>query len=348
MNTTVETGASHSPALERPQPVMAATATHRTSPVSVFVALLKREFWEHRGGLWTGQLWTTGILLAMTLLSVLIGEAFRVRLGGGVDIGGVTEFVASQLSESDMAEYRRGLSIGLWAIGLINQIVLYFVVLFYCINTLYDERKDRSILFWKSLPATDTQTVLSKLVTAVLVAPVLAMVAIAILHVGFLLIIALYAVIQGVNPLPFLWQPGVYADVWLRMLATIPVHMIWAIPGIAWLLLASSWAKRAPFVWAVLVPILAGVFVGMLDALVRLGVPSTWFWENVVTRIFTSPGTMLLKPWNWQSAVNPFADSVSWSHLQTTLTAPATWIGLVIGLGLLAAAIWLRRYRDDS
>ena len=346
MNTRIHS--ADDSAMARNENVMTTPATPRPSAISVFFALLKREYWEHRGGLWTGQLWTTGILLALTLLSVLIGEAFRLRVGGGVDVSGLTDLIAHRLTDSDMAQFRRGLSVGLWGLGLINQIVLYFVVLFYCISALYDERKDRSILFWKSLPATDTQTVLSKLVTAVVVAPVLAMLAIAILHIGFLAIIALYAVIQGVNPLPFLWQPGVYADVWLRMLATIPVHMLWAIPGIAWLLLASSWSKRAPFVWAVLVPVLAGVFIGMFDALIRLGAPSVWFWENVVARIFTSPGTMLLKPWNWRSEFNPFADSVSWQHLQATLTAPATWIGLAIGAALLAAAIWLRRYRDDS
>ncbi len=316
--------------------------------LATFIALLKREYWEHRGGLWTAQLWTTVIMLALMVLSILIGEAFRMKFIGNVDFGDTSRFVIQGLNADDLPEFRRGLSIGLWGLGMINQIVLFFVVLFYCINTLYDERKDRSILFWKSLPATDTQTVLSKLVTAVLVAPVLALAAIALLHLGFLLLVSLYAILHGVNPLPFLWQPGVYLEVWGQMLATIPVHMLWAIPGIAWLLLASSWAKRAPFVWAVLLPVLAGVFVGMIDSLIRLGAPRVWFWEHVVARIFSSPGSMTLRPWNWQSRNNPFADSVSWERLGTTLTAPETWIGLAIGVVLLAAAIWLRRYRDDS
>lgn len=322
------------------------TAKH--SPVSTFFALLKREYWEHRGGLWSAQIWTTVILLILMVLSILIGEAFRMKFIGNVDLSSISDLALDQVGPQEIREFRRGLGIGLWGLGMINQIVLYFVVLFYCIGALYDERKDRSILFWKSLPATDTQTVLSKLVTAVLVAPVLSLIAVAILHVGFLALVVLYSALHGVNPLPILWQPDVFLNVWGQMLATIPVHMLWAIPGIAWLLLASSWAKRAPFVWAVLVPILAGVFVGMIDTLSRLSMPRTWFWEHVVGRIFSSPGSMSLRPWEWRDNDNPFAEVVSWEQIGTTLTSAETWIGLIIGVGLIATAIWLRRYRDDS
>jgi ABC-2 type transport system permease protein len=317
------------------------------SPLSTFVALMKREFWEHRGGLWSAQLWTVVVLLVLMVLSLLIGEAFRLKFVGNVDMSDISVFIQGQVGPTEMAEFRQGLEIGLWGLGMINQVVLYFVVLFYCIGTLYDERKDRSILFWKSLPATDTQTVLAKLATALVVAPVIALVAIALLQVGFMLLLGLYAGLHGVNPLPFLWQPAIFAKVWAQMLATIPVHLLWALPGIAWLLLASSWAKRTPFVWAILVPVLAGVFYAMIETAVRLKLPSNWFWEHVVARIFSSPGSMSLRPWQWQGR-NPMAEAVSWDRLATTATSVETWIGVVVGIGLIAAAIWLRRYRDDS
>lgn len=318
----------------------------RATPLATFTALLLREFWENRGGLWTSQLWTTGILLVLIALSLLIGETFRVNLIGDID---VASLAGSQVQGTQLAELRRGLGIGLWSLGVLNQIVLYFVVLFYCISALYDERKDRSILFWKSLPATDTQTVLSKLVTAVLVAPVLALAAIAILHLGTLLLLSLYASFHGLNPWPVLWQPGLLLDVWLRTLATIPVHMLWALPGIAWLLLASSWAKRAPFVWAVLLPILAAVLASMLETLIRLRLPGSWVWEHVVGRIVSSPGMMSLQPWRWQQASdNPFMEPVTWGQLRQTLVSIETGIGLLVAAALLVAAIWLRRYRDDS
>ena len=52
--------------------------------------------------------------------------------------------------------------------------MLGFVVFFYCLGSLYDERKDRSVLFWKSLPVSDRDTVLSKALSALVVAPTLA------------------------------------------------------------------------------------------------------------------------------------------------------------------------------
>jgi ABC-2 type transport system permease protein len=319
------------------------------SPLATFVALMKREFWEHRGGLWSAQLWTVVVLLVLMVLSLLIGEAFRLKFVGNVDMSDISVLMLDRVGPAEMAQFREGLEIGLWGLGMINQVVLYFVVLFYCIGTLYDERKDRSILFWKSLPATDTQTVLAKLATALVVAPVIALVAVALLQVGFLLLVGLYTALHGVNPLPFLWQPAIFAKVWAQMLVTIPVHMLWALPGIAWLLLASSWAKRTPFVWAILVPVLAGVFYAMIETAVRLKLPSNWFWEHVVARIFSSPGSMSLRPWQWQGqARNPMAEAVSWDRLATTATSVETWIGVAVGIGLVAAAIWLRRYRDDS
>lgn len=321
------------------------------APLSTFTALFRREFWEHRGGMWSAQLWTTGILLGFLVLSLLVGESFRLQFAGNVHVGTVIQPALDRIGPEEMAKMRTAMGTFLWAISGINHVVLYFVVLFYCIGALYDERKDRSILFWKSLPATDTATVLSKLVTATLVAPFLAFVATIILHLGVLVVIGLYVGFHGVNPMPFLWQPGVIGQVWSQMLLMIPVHMLWAIPGIAWLLLASSWARRAPFVWALLIPVLCGMAYAMLETALRLKAPSIWFWEHVVARIFLSPGSMLLRPWQWRGhpdIENPFMGAVGWDRMQTILSSPETWIGLVVGAVLLGAAIWLRRYRDDS
>src|SRR5690606_38965449 len=133
-----------------------AAGSHAGSGMSTFVALLKREFQEHRGGLWSAQIWTTVVLLVLMVLSMLIGEAFRLKFFGSVEISTLSSMAMQHVGPHEVREFRQGLGIGLWGLGMINQIVLYFVVLFYCIGTLYDERKDRSILFWKSLPATHT------------------------------------------------------------------------------------------------------------------------------------------------------------------------------------------------
>src|SRR3546814_8542308 len=88
----------------------------------------------------------------------------------GLDIGELT----SRMDARDMAEFAQGIDLTLLLSSSWPFIVLAFVVFFYCLGALYDERKDRSVLFWKSLPVSDAQTVLSKVGSAVVVAPVLA------------------------------------------------------------------------------------------------------------------------------------------------------------------------------
>ncbi len=85
----------------------------------------------------------------------------------------------------------------------------------------------------------------------------------------------------------------------------------------------------------------------MIETALRLRLPGTWFWEHVVARIFSSPGSMVLRPWQWRGD-NPFAHAAGQEQLMTTLTATSTWVGVGVGVVLLGAAIWLRRYRDDS
>lgn len=303
--------------------------------------LIKREFWEHRGGFFWAPLIAGSIAVLFSLVAAVAGTMLGRQ--NGMQVHGNDAEIAEAMGAVGDVALLSGICIAL--------AILAFVVFFYCLGSLYDDRRDRSILFWKSLPATDTATVLSKLVTATLVAPFLAFVATIILHLGVLVVIGLYVGFHGVNPMPFLWQPGVIGQVWSQMLLMIPVHMLWAIPGIAWLLLASSWARRAPFVWALLIPVLCGMAYAMLETALRLKAPSIWFWEHVVARIFLSPGSMLLRPWQWRGnpdIENPFMGAVGWDRMQTILSSPETWIGLVVGAVLLGAAIWLRRYRDDS
>src|SRR5206468_10746510 len=47
------------------------------------------------------------------------------------------------------------------------------VGIFYCLDALYGERRDRSILFWKSLPVSDVMAVLSKLAIPIVILPLL-------------------------------------------------------------------------------------------------------------------------------------------------------------------------------
>lgn len=156
---------------------MNAVATHKTN---TFQWLLKREFWENRGGfVWAPVI--TGIIAAFfAAMGGLIATVVRSKHEMHVDDLAEASRMAGQVGDGAL----------LVGIGL-AMAVLTFVVFFYALGSLYDDRRDRSILFWKSLPVSDTQMVLSKLAWALLLAPLLALAAGVLTGVAFWLIAAL-------------------------------------------------------------------------------------------------------------------------------------------------------------
>src|SRR3546814_806352 len=174
----------------------------------------------------------------------------------GIDLGAFT----SQMDAHDLYRLGQGIDLSLFMASTWPLIVLAFVVFFYCLGALYDERKDRSVLFWKSLPLSDSQTVMSKAASALLIAPMLAVAASLLTMLGFLVVLSAMVLVHGGNPLEMVWGPGSPLKVAGQMLAVIPVYALWALPTAGWLLLCSSWAKSKPFLWAIMIPVFAGIF----------------------------------------------------------------------------------------
>jgi len=130
--------------------------------------LLKREFWENRGGLYTAPLIISMVMLVIALLMV---GAFTYGLQtGSFEHNGMSHVSLTQmLGTEGKAKAIEGIStvFGIAAAPLV--LVMTFVVFFYLIGSLYDDRANRSVLFWKSLPLSDRDTVASKLITALVV-----------------------------------------------------------------------------------------------------------------------------------------------------------------------------------
>lgn len=173
--------------------------TNQASPARTFAWLLKREYWEHRGGFVWAQVITGGIAVFFALLGAVIGAISARR-----------NMVGDSITMDDLAEYTRrlgqvgdGLLLG--GIGIAS-VVLAFVVFFYALGSLYDDRRDRSVLFWKSLPVSDVQTVLSKAAWALLLAPLISIVIGAAVGMALWLIAIVGASIAGV-PSPGQWRP---------------------------------------------------------------------------------------------------------------------------------------------
>jgi ABC-2 type transport system permease protein len=353
MNAVVE---SHSV----PQPA----APHLAHSTHKFRLLLRREFWEHKGGFLWAPLIAGGISLLLTLMAVIVGEVAarraigsgKLTIDGNVVVNGLDLSVLSgKLDAEKMQQLAQGIDLSLLMAALWPFIVLAFVVFFYCLGALYDDRKDRSVLFWKSLPLSDAQTVLSKVVSATLVAPLLAVAAGVATMIGFMVLLSAVVMLHGGNPVTLLWGPGNPLNVLASLLAAVPVFALWSLPTVGWLLLCSAWARTKPFLWAIMVPLFAGIFVSWFELMKVFNLDSSWFWSNVVGRMLlgTIPGADLLYRGNASGMTGPdsaqgLLEYLSASNTLSSLAMPELWIGVVAGAAMIFVAIRLRRWRDEG
>ena len=313
--------------------------------------LLRREFWENKGGIFWAPVFTGAIYLGLMIMALVVGQLSVNRAHIQINKLNLNELVGKITPEIREHIYA-GTELSLYMIAALFAVVLFWVLLFYCLGSLYDDRRDRSVLFWKSLPVSDRATVGSKALTALVLAPAISTVAAIVTGVGFLLLLSVYVGLHGVNPLPLLWANVAPAKVGLHLLATIPVQALWALPTVGWLMLCSSWAKSKPFLWAVAVPVASGIMVSWFDLMQSLAVPDSWYWKNVVARLLLS-----IVPGSWldttriddnfqgpQDLLRLFELSTTYS----TLAMPSLWIGAVAGLAMMAAAVYFRRKRDEG
>jgi len=328
--------------------------------MNTFKWLLKREFWENRGGFFWAPVVSGVVFLVISALAMIAGESIRRgEEGAKVQMNGVElSQLTKTLNEKELADLAGGLDLGTLLAGSWPFIVLTFVVFFYCLGALYDDRKDRSILFWKSLPISDGQTVLSKLASALVVAPLMATAAAIATSIGFLVLLSAYALFHGGNPLELIWGPASPLQIAFQLIASLPVYAMWALPTVGWLMLVSAWARSKPFLWALLVPLFAGVLVSWFDIMEMFGSRASWFWQHIVGRILlgTAPGMDLayrsandptianFNPDGPQDIVQLFSAKVAWG----AFSMPDLWIGAAAGALMLWAAVYFRRARDEG
>lgn len=347
---------------DRPAP-RAIAAVH---PTHTFRLLLRREFWEHRGGFLWAPLLAGAIFLLLATMGIGVGELAARRVadssnhamistdGGKFEINGLDlSRLTEKMSADDMRELGGAVDGLLLMAGSWPLMVLAFVVFFYCLGSLYDERKDRSVLFWKSLPVSDGQTVLSKVASATLMAPTLAVIASIVTMLGFLIIMSVAVLFHGGNPITLLWGPGSPLKLGLNMLACIPIYALWALPTVGWLMLCSSWARSKPFLWAIMIPLFAGIFVSWFDLMQLFNLDSLWFWKNVVGRSLIS-----VFPATWIDAAHigeisgngpsVIHEVINLRTMYSVLGSAQLWIGAAVGAAMIFAAVRLRRWRDEG
>ncbi|MGN6789406.1 MAG: ABC-2 transporter permease [Rhodanobacteraceae bacterium] len=326
---------------------------------SPFAWLLKREYWEHRRSFLRTQWIVAAVVVALTILGIIAAEAWGARTGNNVQIGfngSLNDALQNGLSRNVDALVR-GLDMTMLSFGIFASIALFFVVFFYLLGALYDDRRDRSIMFWKSLPVSDTTTVISKVVAAVLLAPIIAVVVVLAGYIAEQIVMSIWFAAHGLNPFTLIWAHVDPFATWLHLVAAIPVDAVWALPTVGWLLFWSAAVRSKPFLWAVFIPIIAGVLNFWVALLGLPHADQQFFWGDLVGRALLSvfPGSWITVYRNDPSMINHLVDmSMADRHVGTygmmysTFLTPDMWIGAIVGIALIAAAIWFRRWRDEA
>src|SRR5438876_8668477 len=204
------------------------------------------------------------------------------------------------------------------------------VGIFYSLDALYGERRDRSILFWKSLPVSDLTTVLSKLTIPLVILPVLSFAISLATQFIMLLLSSVILLGSGVN-IAALWTDVSFFHVSLVLLYhLLTVHGLWYAPFYGWLLFFSAWAPRAPFIWAFLPPF-------VICVVEKIAFNTSNFLALLQDRLLGQGGSM--------ASDNHPKDFMATLIPEHFFSAPGLWVGLAIAAAFLAAAVRLRRYQ---
>jgi ABC-2 type transport system permease protein len=305
MNTTSSVGGE----TIHDRPAAARVALWPTRPLHWSV---RRELWENRS-LYVAPLAVAGVVLFGFVLST-IGLPHRRRA----------------LLLLDTAKQRAAIEKPYDMVAMMILVTVFIVGVFYCLDALHGERRDRSIQFWKSLPVSDFTTVLSKALIPLAVLPLIAFAIIVATQADMLLfsnaVLAAHDMPATTREqLPFFRHSLILA----YGLATLA---LWHAPIYAWLLLVSGWARRATFLWAVLP-------FALISALERMALGSSHFASMI--------GYRLVGHFQRAFAVDPKGriDSLTQLTPARFLSTPGLWFGLLLAAGLVVAAARLRRGR---
>ncbi len=220
--------------------------------------------------------------------------------------------------------------------AIILMLTAFLVAIFYCLDALHGERRDRSILFWKSLPVSDLTSVLAKLSVPMVILPLVTFVLVEVTQVIILLISTLTLLPFGLGVTT--WERLPFFQLSVILLYGIVTSVLWAAPVYCWLLLVSAWARRATFLWAVL-PWLAVCIVE------EIAFNTTYFAHMLGRCVFGSYEDAFVVVPQPDGAVVPIVDRLTQLAPLKFLSTPGLWIGLVIAVAFLAGAVQLRHSR---
>ena len=282
-----------------------------------FLWQVRRELWEHRA------LWIAPLAVAAFAMLVQLGAALTAsdasRAAALANPDGAREF---QILYSAM----------------IGSIVIagLLVGVLYSLDALQGERRDRSILFWKSLPVSDGMTVLSKAAVPLVVIPLIVFPIVVVSTLAMMGLQSLIWSLDGFDPRQ-LWARVDLPFLWLALLYGMPFMALWNAPLYAWILLASAWSRRLAFLWA------AAPFAAMLmvEHLALHHTPAHWLLERRI-------GGGVLQPWSANGEGTVWVERLSDLDPARIWSLPGLWAGVLLAGLFLYAATRIRRSRTPN
>jgi ABC-2 type transport system permease protein len=312
--------------------------------MNTMITLVRRELIEHRS-----------IFLAPAILTAIILVAALYGVGQGLSFSNEITGFLGELDTVDPARARAMLSTFLGAslvpFWLPFNLVMSAVFLFYLLDCLQSERKDRSILFWRSLPVSDTQTVLSKLLTALIAIPAVELIASLLAFVLNAIVVSVGLAMLGENPVTLLWLSMPWFSGTLFLFYSVLTQSLWFAPFAGWFLLVSSAARNVPILWAIGIPGAIAYLEYLLFDSWRFAMMIGAHLQGWPTRAYRDDGNFSFD----EDFAEVFNDSATFQEPMSLLSladpvgflaSPALWVGLVLTAGFVAVAIRMRRYHD--
>jgi ABC-2 type transport system permease protein len=299
---------------------------------SNIVMLMRREVWENRS-LWIAPLVISAVILVAAALGGIHAGDGEFSFGSHPSDDQMNHLLNSSL---DKHEAIYGMTIATFT-GM-QLFVLGIVVFFYLLDSLLAERKDRSILFWKSLPISDAEVVASKALTALVAAPVYVLLVSAVTQLLFALVWSLRFGGTPLGQILMPWDGEIWMQVQAGYLILVPAVILWYLPIAGYLLLVSVWARRNAFLWAVLPPVAILMVEGLLLHSDRFA--------DFLGRRFA--GVFQVMDVDHMNPANDGALGALVAHVGKVFVHYETWLGVLAAAAMFIAVVRIRRYRDES
>jgi ABC-2 type transport system permease protein len=290
-----------------------ATASMPISPVRLFFWSVRRELWENRS-IYIAPLAVGAVsLIGFTISAIHLPAKMRAA------------------STLETMQQHAAISQSFVFVALMLMLAEIIVAAFYSLDALYGERRDRSLLFWKSLPVSDLTVVLSKASIPILVIPLVTFAVTVVIQFLMLLVGSAVLAASGMDASMLWTHIPIVRTSFINLYHLVVFHGIWYAPFYGWLLMVSAWAKRTPLLWAVFPAVAVGLFEKFAF--------NTSYFGNMLLNRFTGG------PQPSDKAVGMTMEMMAPEHGSHILMSSGLWIGLVLTAAFLFAAARLRRSR---